>query len=154
MRSFGGYLRGPWWRYAGDDETETRRCFVIAWGNIVKDPQDNYKDGHRSIRFVIKTGRGANRSEKHLVCVAYGDRISAVIMRAMEKCDIVLCAGTWVEKLKVKTKKGIKKMYECQVNFIVPLDLVRFLLDLYSLPELQKSVADYRNAEADPWESD
>lgn len=149
----GGYLRGPWWRYQSDDETKTRRCFVIAWGNIVNEPSEKFKD-LRSIRFAIKTGRGAGRNEKHLVCVGYGERLSTVVMRAMEKGDIVLCAGTWVESMQSKTKKGVKATYEMRVNFIIPFGLIGFLLDLYSMPDMQNKVEDYHNEDADVWESD
>ena len=154
MKNHGGYLLGPWWRYTDDEETETRRCYVVAWGNIVNEPQDNYKKGLRSIKFSIKTGRGAGRNEKHLVCAAYGEKHTAVVMRAMERGDIVLCAGTWVEHLKVKTKKGIKKTYEMQVNFIIPFGLITFLLDLYVMPEFQQKIEAYHNEDADPFEYD
>ncbi len=149
----GGYLRGPWWRYLSDDETETRRCYVIAWGHIVKQPSEKFKD-LRSIKFVIKTGRGAGREEKHLVCVGYGEQIATIVMRAMEKGDIVLCAGTWVEKLKSKTKKGVKPTYEMRVNIIVPMELVGFLLDMYSTPAIMGAVEARQNEDADVWESD
>jgi len=149
----GGYLRGPWWRYQTDDEDQTRRCFVIAWGNIVKEPSEKFKD-LRSIKFVIKTGRGAGRSEKHLVCVGYGEQMSAVVMRAMEKGDVVFVAGTWVEKMKSRTKKGIHPTYEMRVNFIIPMGLVGFLLDLYATPAITGAVEEHRNGEADVWESD
>lgn len=148
----GGYIRGPWWRYQGTDEETTRRCFVAAWGNIVRDPSEKYKD-LRIIRFAIKTGRGAGRTEKHLVCVGYGERIAATVMRAMEKGDVVLVCGTWTEK-QSKTKKGIKPTYECRVNFIIPQGLIGFLLDLYSMPQMQKMVEERQNDEADVWESE
>lgn len=150
--SQGGYIRGPWWRYREDEET-TRHCFVLAWGNIVREPTDLYKQDLRSIRFVIKTGRGAGRTEKHLVCAAYGDQMSAVVMRAMEKGDIVLVAGTWVEK-QTKTKKGVKPIYEMRVNFIIPLGLISFLLELYATPDITSAVEARRNEDADVWESD
>lgn len=146
-------MRGPWWRHKGDDETETRRCYVIAWGNIVKNPRETYKD-LRSIKFAIKTGRGAGREEKYLVCVAYGEQQSTVIMSAMEKGDVVCVFGTWVERMKSKTKKGIKPTYECRVNFIIPQGLVAFLLDMYATQDIKKMVEDYKNADADVWESD
>lgn len=148
----GGYLRGPWWRYLSDDEEKTRRCYVIAWGHIVKEPSEKFKD-LRSIKFVIKTGRGSGRTEKHLVCVGYGERTSAVVMRAMEKDDVVFCAGTWVEK-QSKTKKGIHPTYEMRVNFIIPMGLIGFLLDLYSTPQITGAVEGRRNEDADVWESD
>jgi len=153
MRADGGYLRGPWWAYQGEDPYDIRRCFVIAWGRIVKQPHEMFQD-MRCIQFVIKTGRGAGREEKHLVCEGTGEHISTVVMRAMDKNDAVLCAGTWVEKRNVKTKKGIKSMYKMEVHFIVPMGLVGFALDLYCLPELQKMVEQYKNEAADPWESD
>lgn len=149
----GGYLRGPWWRFRSDDETETRRCYVLAWGPIVKQPVDLYKKGLRSIRFVIKTGRGAGRNEKHLVCVCYGEKLSAVIMQAMERGDIVMALGTWVENLKPKTKKK-NPTYEMQVGFIVPLGLIGYLIDLYSTQEIQEAVERHRNEDADVWESE
>lgn len=149
----GGYLRGPWWNYTGDDETKTRRCFVIAWGNIVLQPTESFKDT-RAVKFVIKTGRGAGRSEKHLVCMGYGEMISTTVMRAMEKGDIVLVAGTWVEKLKSKTKKGIKPTYEMQVHFIVPQEAIALLLNVLSLPQITEALKQWENADADVWESD
>ena len=149
----GGYLRGPWWRYQSDEETEARRCFVIAWGNIVTETRERYKNT-RMVSFAIKTGRGAGRNEKHLRCVAYGERITSVVMRAMEKGDVVFCAGTWVENLKSKTKKGIKTTYEMRVNFIIPLGLVGFLLDLYSTPQIMEQVMEHQNEESDIWEGD
>ena len=148
----GGYIRGPWWRYTEDEDNAVRRCFVAAWGNIVREPEEKFKD-MRSVRFAIKTGRGAGRSEKYLLCVGYGERISSTVMRAMEKGDVVFCAGTWVEKAGVKTKKGIRPIYEMQVNFIIPMELVGFLLDLYSADKIQKIVEDYKNDDADVWES-
>lgn len=151
-KNVGGYLRGPWWRYHSDDELKTRRCFVVAWGNIVKHPQETYTDMRR-IKFVIKTGRGAGRNEKHLVCVNYGEQESAVIMRAMELGDIVLCFGTWIETVS-KTKKGTKPTYEMKVNFIIPQGLILFLLKLYSSGGVQQIVDAYDNADADVWESD
>lgn len=146
----GGYIRGPWWRYQDDDEEKFRRCFVIAWGNIVKQPKESYKD-MRSVKFVIKTGRGAGRNEKHLVCVGYGERLSTVVMSAMGKDDIVLCAGTWTENLASKTKKGIKPTYEMRVNFIIPLGLVGFLLDLYATPSIVQQIEERENDDADRW---
>ena len=148
----GGYIRGPWWRYQDEPNEKTRRCFVVAWGNIVRAPEEKYKD-LRIIRFAIKTGRGAGRNEKHLVCVSYGERLTAVVMRALEKDDVVFCAGTWVETT-YKTKKGEKPMYEMRVNFIFPLGLVGFLLDLYAAPAARQMIAEHQNEDADTWESD
>ena len=149
----GGYIRGPWWKYLTDNEERTRRCFVIAWGHIVTQPKDEYKD-MRSIKFAIKTGRGAGRNEKHLLCVGYGERTATVVMRAMEKGDIVVVFGTWVEYLKSKTKKGEKITYEARVNFIVSMGLIGFLLDLYSTPEIRRMVEARKEEDADIWESD
>ncbi|MBR7150408.1 MAG: hypothetical protein IKD01_05270 [Oscillospiraceae bacterium] len=149
----GGYIRGPWWRYITDDEEKVRRCFVVAWGNVVANPSETYKD-QSIVRFTIKTGRGAGRNEKHLNCVAFGVQISAVIMRAMERGDVVFCAGTWTEKSGVKTKKGVKPIYEMRVNFIVPLGLMGFLLDLYGTPEITSLVQARQDEDADPWEGD
>ena len=149
----GGYLRGPWWRYQQDDD-KTRRCFVIAWGQIVREPSEKYKD-LRTVRFAIKTGRGAGRNEKHLVCVSWGESQNAVIMRAMEKGDVVLCAGTWVETSYIAKKKGVRRTtYEMQVNFILPYALVGFLLDLYGTPQITEAVLERQNEDADIWESD
>lgn len=147
----GGYIRGPWWKYTEDKET-TRRCFVIAWGNVVKTPKEDYKDLRR-VKFIIKTGRGAGRNERHLVCVSYGEMQSTVIMGAMEKGDIVLVFGTWIESV-YNTKKGRKTSYEMKVNFIIPQGLVFFLLNLYSAGNVQQIVDAYENEEADPFESD
>lgn len=152
-QNVGGYLRGPWWRYHSDEDARARRCFVVAWGHIVKQPKDQMHNDLRSIEFVIKTGRGSGRNEKHLVCKAYGETISAVVMRAMEKGDIVFVAGTWRE-YQYRNKKGDAMRYEAQVNFIVPLGLVEFLLELYSTNGVQQIVDNYRNADADVWESD
>ena len=152
-RNVGGYLRGPWWRHTDDESNSARRCFVIAWGNIVKQPKDQMHHDLRVIEFVIKTGRGAGRNEKYLVCKAYGETIAAVVMRAMEKGDIVFVAGTWRE-YKYQSKKGEKMRYEAQINFIIPFCLIAFLLELYATDGVQKLVDDYRNADADVWESD
>ena len=149
----GGYIRGPWWKYQNDDETKTRRCFVIAWGNIVNEPKENFRD-MRSVQFAIKTGRGAGREEKHLLCVCFGETHASVVMRAMERGDIVLVCGTWVERLMSRTKKGIKPTYECRVNFIIPQGLLNFLLDLYSTPSITSAVEQRQNEDADVWESD
>lgn len=148
----GGYIRGPWWRYQNEPEEKTRRYFVIAWGNIVNDPKETFKDLRR-VRFAIKTGRGAGRSEKHLVCTAFGERIPTMVMRALERGDVVLVCGTWVET-QSKTKKGVKPTYECRVNFILPLELVGFLMNLNALPELQQMIENRMDEEADVWESD
>lgn len=107
----------------------------------------------RTIQFVIKTGRGAGRNEKHLVCKAYGESIAAVVMRAMEKGDIVFVAGTWRE-FQYVSKKGPTMQYEAQVNFIIPFGLIAFLLDLYATDGVQKLIDDYKNEDADVWESD
>ena len=172
--TLGGYLRGPWWRYPGqDDETKTRRCFVAAWGNIVRDPNEKYRHNMRTARFIIKTGRGAGREEKHLVCVCYGETLSNTIVSALEKGDIVFLCGIWVET-SWKTKKGLKPHYECRVGFIIPLGFVGFILELFDasarmtmglpkfvyglyMDEQLRQIAE-KNAEkddeADPWESD
>lgn len=150
--NIGGYIRGPWWRYNEDGE-KIRRCFVIAWGNIVKNPVEWYS-GSSAIKFVIKCGRGAGRNEKHLLCVGYGDQMSSVVMRAMEKGDAVLVCGTWNENSEKKTKRGITTVYECRVNFIIPQGLLGYLLDLYSTPEARQMVNRHKDAVADPWESD
>jgi hypothetical protein len=151
----GGYIRGPWWRYATDNELNTRRCFVIAWGQIVQKPVDKVNiNNTRSVQFVIKTGRGAGRNEKHLACICYGDTLTAVVMRAMEKGDIVFVCGQWYE-LSYKNKKGESKMrYEARINFIIPLGLIHYLLELYVTDSIQDLVEAYRNADADVWESD
>ena len=130
-RNIGGYIRGPWWKYIGHDDEKTRRCFVIAWGHLVKDPKETYKN-LRTIRFVLKTGRGAGRNEKHLACVAYGEELAATIMSALEKNDVVAVFGTWTER-PIHTKKGEKSVYECTVNFVVVQALIGFLLELFSV---------------------
>lgn len=143
MRSPGGYIRGPWWKYKSDDEERVRRCFVIAWGYIVKDPDERYSEKRNSslIRFVLKTGRGANRNEKHLVCVSWGEKEAAIIMRSMEKGDLVLCAGTWVERAKKGTNlKTAPPIYEMHTNYIVPLGLISFILDLYVVSQRMKGI--------------
>lgn len=126
---------------------------MIAWGHIVKQPKDIMNHDLRTIQFVIKTGRGAGRNEKHLVCKAYGESIAAVVMRAMEKGDIVFVAGTWRE-FQYVSKKGPTMQYEAQVNFIIPFGLIAFLLDLYATDGVQKLIDDYKNEDADVWESD
>lgn len=152
-KNIGGYLRGPWWRNSGDTDTFTRRCYVIAWGTIVKSPAERYTD-IRSVRFTIKTGRGAGRSEKHLTCVSYGESVNTIIMQAMEKGDIVLCCGTWIEKQYTNKKGERKTSYEMQVNYIIPFALVGFLFDLYGTPSISGAVEQRRNDDADIWESD
>ena len=147
MKSPGGYIRGPWWRYRSDDEERIRRCFVIAWGYIVKDPNEYYSERRSStmIRFIIKTGRGANRNEKHLVCVSWGEKEAAIIMRSIEKGDLVLCAGTWVERAKKGTNlKTAPPIYEMHTNYIVPLGLISFVLDLYSVAQRMKGIELHR----------
>lgn len=148
----GGYIRGPWWRY-DNDNMNTRRCFVIAWGSIVKQPKDRMYNDVRSVQFVIKTGRGAGRKEKHLVCTAYGETLSSVVMRAMEIGDVVIIAGQWYE-LKYRNKKGDAMRYEARVHTIIPMGLIHYLLELYATESVQKLVEEYRNADADVWESD
>lgn len=149
----GGYLRGPWWRYMGENEEKTRRCYVVAWGHIVNQPKEYFKNV-RSIRFAIKCGRGAGRTEKHLLCSCYGDTECATVMRAMEKGDIVLVFGTWVESLKSKTKKGIKTTYEMQVKYIIPSELIFKGMILLSMPQIDKMIDDFNNETPDKWESD
>lgn len=141
MRSPGGYIRGPWWRYKSDDESRVRRCFVIAWGYIVKDPDEYYSErrSRTTIKFILKTGRGANRNEKHLVCVSWGEKEAAIIMRSIEKGDLVLCAGTWVEWSKKGSLKFEPYKYEMHTNYIVPLGLISFMLDLYAVNEKMKA---------------
>lgn len=149
----GGYIRGPWWRYRQSDDQNTRRCFVIAWGQIVKEPIDQFKKDLRSIQFVIKTGRGADRNEKHLVCIGYGETTASVVMRAMDKGDMVFVTGTWVE-MKYRNKKGDAVKYEMRVSFIIPFGLIGFLLELYGTESVQRAVEEHRNEDADVWESD
>ena len=152
MVNDGGYLRGPWWCYNGEDPHDIRRCFVIAWGHIVKQPHEMFEN-LRCIQFIIKTGRGAGREEKHLLCEGTGDQISTIVMRAMDKGDVVCCMGTWEERLNVQTKKGVKRMFKMKVHFIIPQGLVGFGLDLYGLSELHKMIEEHQNEAADPWES-
>jgi hypothetical protein len=149
----GGYLRGPWWRYISKDDEKVRRCFVAAWGNIVRAPSDKYESTNIT-RFVIKTGRGAGRNEKHLACCAYGDRMARVIASACEKGDVVLVCGTWVEMTRKNRKDEIVPVYECHVNIMIPMGLIGFLLDLYSTPEIRQAVNRYKDGAADPFESD
>lgn len=149
----GGYLRGPWWKYLGDDEEKTRRCYVIAWGQIVNQPKETFKNV-RTIRFAIKCGRGAGRSEKHLLCSCYGETNCSAVMRAMEHGDIVAVFGTWTERLKSKTKKGIKTTYECSVKFIIPSELIYKGMILCSMPQIDKMIEEYDNEAPDRWESD
>lgn len=149
----GGYLRGPWWKYVTDDEEKTRRCYVVAWGNIVNQPKEAFKNV-RSLRFAIKTGRGAGRTEKHLVCVAFGENLCSAVMRSMEKGDVVVVFGTWTEKLQSKTKKGIKPTYEMRVNFIIPMEVVYKAMVLLSTPQIGDILNQYNNDAPDRWESD
>lgn len=102
---------------------------------------------------MIKTGRGAGRNEKHLVCVGYGEQTSSVVMRAMEKGDAVFVAGTWNERVS-RTKKGLSTTYEMRVNFIIPQGLVGFLLDLYCTPSIAEEVRKRADEPPDKWESD
>lgn len=149
----GGYLRGPWWRYMSTDDEKTRRCYVVAWGNIVREPAEKYQETSVT-RFVLKTGRGAGRSEKHLACVSYGERMANVIAKACEKDDVVFLCGTWTETIKKTKKRAAAPVYECTVNILVPMGLVGFLLDLYSTPEAQQMVNRHKDAVPDVWESD
>lgn len=152
MTNVGGYIRGPWWRYLQKDE-KTRRCFVAAWGNIVKEPRDKYESTNIT-RFIIKTGRGSGRNEKHLVCVAFGDRMARVIASACEKGDVVFVCGTWVETMRKNRHNEVVPVYECHTNIIIPMGLIGFLLDLYSTPEIRQAVNRYKDGASDPWESD
>ena len=147
----GGYLRGPWWRYREDDEN-TKRMFVVAWGNIVIEPKDKYESMNIT-RFTIKTGRGAGRNEKHLHCCAYGDRMARVIANACEKGDVVFLCGTWVETTRKNRNGKIVPVYEAHVNILIPIGLIGFLLDLYSLPQLHQMISARKNEDSDPWES-
>ena len=152
-KAFGGYLRGPWWRYLSDDTAKTRRCFVIAWGEIIKEPIENFRNDVHSVQFAIRTGRGEGRNEKSLYCVAYGNTFVSLIAKAMERHDVVLLCGIWTER-KYKTKKGDSMSYECKVGFIIPQGLVAFLLDMYSSGKVQNMMDEYYNEDADVWESD
>lgn len=153
MKNVGGYIRGPWWRNRGEEADGTRRCFVIAWGDVVRSPDEKYKD-RRMVRFAVKTGRGADKSEKYLVCVAYGEQTADVIVRAIERGDVVLVCGTWVEK-PYENKKGKRIMrYECQVHYVIPQGLIGFLLDLYSTPQIAEQVKNRLEEEPDAWEGD
>ena len=168
----GGYIRGPWWRYNTDDE-KSRRCFVVAWGNIVKEPSEKY-ESLSITRFIIKTGRGAARNERHLACCAYGDRMARVIANACEKGDVVFLCGTWIENTRKNKKGATVVVYETHVNILIPMGLIGFLLDLFSVsvnteiglarfiyglyldPKMRgiamKNIREYE--EADIWESD
>lgn len=148
----GGYLRGPWWKYNEDNET-TKRCFVVAWGNVVIEPSEKYLD-KRITRFTIKTGRGAGRNERHLHCVSYGDRMARVIANACERGDVIFLAGTWVEITRKNKKGNLAQVYEARVNILIPMGLIGFLLDLYSTPEARQMVNRWRDGQSDPWESD
>lgn len=159
----GGYIRGPWWWYTDDDHNAVRRCFVIAWGHVALIPETR-KD-YRRISFALKTGRGPaggkdqygrpdGHNEKYLVCDAFGESIVSTVIRALERKDIVLCAGQWVERMSQTKKHGRKWTYAMRVNFIFPLGLVGFLLDLYSTPEITAAVERRRNEAPDVWESD
>jgi hypothetical protein len=149
----GGYLRGPWWRYMTGDDEKTRRCFVVAWGNIVRAPSEKYESLNIT-RFVIKTGRGAGRNERHLACCAYGDRMARVIANACEKGDVVFLCGTWVETTRTNKKGKTVTVYECHTNILIPIGLIGFLLDLYCTPEIRQAVNRYKDGMQDPWESD
>ena len=180
----GGYFRGPWWRYVGSDKETTRRCFVAAWGNIVKMPREKmgkvphpeFDEEKRSdiTYFVIKTGRGANRNEKHLSCYTCGDNDANRIARSSSKADIVLCLGTWTEEQKVNRKKQLVPVYQAKINFIInfghigflhrlyekhrrlEMGMDRFIYGLYLDPNI-RAIAEKNAAkddEADPWETD
>lgn len=147
MRSPGGYIRGPWWRYKSGDDERVRRCFVIAWGYLVKDPNEYYSEKRSStmIKFILKTGRGANRNEKHLVCVSWGEKEAAIVMRSTEKGDLVLCAGTWVERIQKSKRQGKEvPVYEMHTNYIVPLGLISFVLDLYNISSRMSAIELHR----------
>lgn len=153
----GGYIRGPWWRYILKDDEKTRRCYVVAWGNIVIEPLERYQETSVT-RFTIKTGRGAGRNERYLHCVSYGDRMANIVAKACERGDVVFLCGTWVETQKTP-KKGKNKgktipVYECHVNILVPMGLIGFLLDLYATPEALQMVNRHKDAVPDVWESD
>ena len=169
----GGYIRGPWWHYARDDPKKDRRLYAIAWGAVAAEPREQYKD-LSMVRFAIKTGRGAEKNERHLKCVSYGEKQSTVIMRAMERGDAVFVAGTWIEKPQAKTKKGVHPIYELMVHIIIPMPFItlmhelfsvstkmetglpRFLYGLYmddNLRKLAEKNAD-KYDEADPWEQE
>lgn len=169
----GGYLRGPWWRYMSKDDETVRRCFVAAWGNIVIEPSEKYENLNIT-RFVVKTGRGAGRNEKHLACCAYGDRMARIIANACEKGDVVFLCGTWVENTRKNRNGKVTPVYEARVNILIPMGLVGLMLELFSVgvkmeiglakfiygmyldPKLRgiamKNIREYE--EADVWESD
>lgn len=158
MSRKGGFLVGPWWQYDSDLDEQIYRRYAVAWGEIVKDPEDRFEDGGRIIRFIIKTGRGADRTEDHLVCIAWGENLVSIIMRALERGDYVLATGTWVDYRKAGTKKdkksGLtrkKKKYELRVDFVIPLAAVANLVAMSGTPEIMRMVENFQNTGADPW---
>ena len=72
----------------------------------------------------------------------------------MERGDVVFCCGTWNEITRPNRNKKIVPVYEAVINILIPMGLIGFLLDLYSLPELHKLISDRNNDDADVWESD
>lgn len=153
MSAVGGYIRGPWWRYDGDEEAHRRRCYVICWGEIVREPSDTMRN-KRQFKFAVKIGRGAERESKYLLCSTYGDSMNSRIMREMEKGDIVLCAGVWTENEAAKTKKGIKKTYEMAAHFCIPLELVWLGITFLKTDEIKKILDGFLQGDADPFEWD
>lgn len=149
----GGYLRGPWWRYLPDGEN-TRRCFVIAWGNICKEPKEIFRNDTSATHFLIKTGRGAGRNEKHLACVAYGERMANIVARSLQKGDIVICAGTWNETVRKNRKGKMVPVYDAKIDIIIPMSLIHSLMEMASTPEIYQAVNRWKDGAADPWESD
>lgn len=126
--NLGGYIKGPWWRYDKEGPDVTRRCYVIAWGNIVRPPDEKMIDT-RLTKFAIRTGMGADKASKFLLCTSYGEQQHTTIIQALERQDVILTGGTWTERI-VGTKNGKKKVYEMRVGFIFPLGLLNLLLDI------------------------
>ena len=151
----GGYVRGPLFCLPDEDPRDIKRFYCIAWGKIVKDPYETFRT-KKYTKFRLRVGRGRERDQKYLDCEAYGINLQNVIASALAKGDVVLCCGQWVEK-RAKTRKHLEEdeqkwWFALRVGFLIPLELVAFLLEMYNTPEARKMVQKYVYEEPDDWD--
>lgn len=137
---------------AEDGKTDRTYRFAICAGSLISDAKVEMFNKKKT-SFVIKY-HGRN----YMTCVLWGDSQSANIAASLEKGDMVLAIGT-VTTSKYTVRKGEhkgqeKEWHDLNCQILIPMSVIEFALQLYSLQGVQKLLANAEaSIEADVFES-
>ncbi len=168
MSTVGGFFCGkPLPPRAGEDPNIVHQ-YAFVWGRVLYDAQDTTRK-KRTVRFLVKYDEEPNprygkldahgkpekmKRGKFMRCNVWGKENIANVMASVEREDIVICFGRLRSKDYRRKDHTLGKDFQIDVDVVIPMAAIGFVLELYGSQGIQKILNGERNAAPDVWESD